>query len=343
MPITRDPSDFNRVVDWTNEIESIDRQFQIFDDSLFNIRGTSQTSVLFDKTDRETTLLQPVDRNSKQSTYGEDTQTSTYSLPLSYFKHSDFVTPEDVQGVRRKGLPDDVTTVDIARTEKMTDMRRKADQTQEYMKLQAGKGILKTPDGTVVADMFTEFNITQHTIDFALGTNTTEVLNKCRQLKRDLRERMGNGGSLTGGVNVYCHPDFFDKLITHETVKEAYKYYTSQQQPLRNDTSANGQLDSFFFGGINFIALDGSFKTQSGSTEQLVDTDVGHVVPTGVRDLFRGWYGPANKLSGANREGREMFMYEYNDGRDENIELQLEMAPLFMCTRPEVLIKLTTN
>ena len=49
----------------------------------------------------------------------------------------------------------------LTSAQKLADMRAQVDQSIEYMKLQAVKGIMKTPDGSVIADMFTEFSVTQ--------------------------------------------------------------------------------------------------------------------------------------------------------------------------------------
>lgn len=341
MPIARDPNDLYGLVDWTETVERIDRQFEIFPDSLFDVKNTPNTSVVFDLNETQTTLLPQRSRRPGDSTYGKDDTLRTYSLPLAYFKHSDFITTEDIQSVRRKGAPAGATSLDLARADKIRNMRRVADQTVEYMKLQAAKGITKTPEGTVLADMFAEFGQTQETVDFDLGTDTTDVAGKVRQLRRVLRSGLDNGGAF-GEIRVYVDSSFFDKLISHPNVKEAYKYYVAtdqlnQAQPLRSNMN-----NQFKFGGVTFIELDGNFNLPTGVSEPLIETDTGHTVPT-VDGLFRGYYGPSTKLNMANRPGSELFMWEYRDPKEEYHEMQLETSPLFFCTRPKALVKVTTS
>lgn len=341
MPFTRDPNNMNSLIEWTDEINRIDRQFQIFDDRLFDLKGSTQTAVLFDVNETETVLLPAVSRQPKGSTYGKENLVRTYSLPLAYFKHSEYITQEDLQGVRRHGTPDGVETLDLVRAEKLEKLRRQFDQTAEYMKLQAVKGITKSPDGTVFADMFTEFGVTQDSIDFVLGTSTTDVAAKIREVRRLLKTNLQNGG-FVNGIEIFVDPLFFDKLISHDTVKEAYKYYSATNQrgsvqPLRDDLN-----DRFTYGGVTFISLDGSFKTGPSTTEQLIADDTGHVVPN-TPGLFRGWFGPSNKMELANRSGSDMFAWEYRDPKGEFHEIQMESAPLFICTRPKALIEVTTS
>lgn len=340
MPITRDPQDLYGLIEHTDTINKIDRQFQIFDDNLFNVQYTNQTAVMFDVNETDTTLLPATDRGAKGSTYGKDDVVSTRALPLAYFKHSDYITSGDLQGVRQVGTPDGITTLDIARAKKLVNMRRKLDQNLEYLKLQAVKGIFKSADGSFVVDAFQEFGVTQDVVDFQLGTNTTDVLGKIRALRRMLKDNLQNGGFVSG-IDIYVAPDFYDALITHETVKEAYKYYqgvTNQAgnaQPLRDNLN-----DVFAFGGVRFISLDGSFSLPNGGSEDLIEAGVGHVVPQ-TPDLFRGYYGPSNKLELATSVGSESYAWEYRDTKGEYHELQVESSPLFFCSRPKALIKVT--
>lgn len=340
MSIVRSPNDVNQVINHTDMINKIDRQFQLFPDQMFDIKSTNQTSVIFDVNETKTTLFPSVDRGSRGSVYGSDDKVRTHALPLAYFKASDYITSADILSQRRVGTAQDIETLDLVRADKLVKLRRQADQTQEYLKLQAIKGVFKTPEGTEYANMFQEFGIAQEVIDFELGNNTTDVLAKCRIVKRKMKDALQNGGFVSG-INAYVDPDFYDALISHDSVKEAYKYYqgiTNQAgngQPLRDDLN-----DQFVFGGIRFISLDGSFALPAGNSEQLVANDTGHVVPVAA-DLFRGYNGPSNKLASITELGQDMFAWEYPDPKGEAHEIQAEMSKLFFCTRPKALFKLT--
>ncbi|MNQ35943.1 hypothetical protein D3C85_494500 [compost metagenome] len=345
MATTRSLDNGFKLIDWTDEVNNLDNQTGLIGSmNLFRTQGISQTAVVFDKSMNDTTLLPQVSRRGRESTKGNDRKVETFSLPLAYFKHSDFITPEDIQGWRMPGTPDSEETLANVRIQKLADMRAQVEQSHEYMKLQAAKGIMKTPDGTVIADMFTEFGVAQHTIDFDLGDITTDVGAKISQLKRYLSTNLKTGGVIRG-INVVVDDSFFDKLVSHPTVKQAYLYYASQRDINRESTNqfmSWGSVDQFNFKGVNFVTYDHVFKLPGDTTEAAVATDTGHVIPV-VNDLFRGYYGPSNKLSGANSVGREMFAYEFTDPKDEFHEMQVETAPLYFCTQPSVLVKLTSS
>jgi hypothetical protein len=311
----------------------------------FNMKSTNQTAIIFDKDYSTTTLLPQVNRGDRSSTQGKERAADTFALKLAYFKHSDRLTGDDIQSWRVPGSTDNETLA-RATAEKLADMKNAWNQTQEYMKLQAKKGIFKTPDGTVVANMFTEFGITQTSIDFLLGTSTTNVDQKIRLLKKAVSTNVMNGGAI-GGIEVLVDPSFFDKLISHANMKNAYQFYqNSGKQLLRDDLSSYmkwGIMDAFEFRGVNFISYDATFNLPTGSTEVAFAADTGIATATGVKDLFRGYNGPSVKLSEANQPGQEVFMRSYIDERDEYVEFEMEAAPLYFCTRPASLIAVTSS
>lgn len=311
----------------------------------FTTRSTNQTAIVFDKDYSNITLLPQVNRGDKAATQGKERAADTFALKLAYFKHADRLTGEDIQSWRQVGSTDDETLA-RATAEKLTDMRRVWDQTQEYLRLQALKGVFKTPDGVTVANMFTEFGITQTEIDFKLGTAGTEVDLKIAQLKRAIAKSVKNGGAI-GGVEVLVDPAFFDKLISHNSIKQAYLYYVNTgKQALRDDLSSYmqwGIMDHFEHRGVTFISYDATFNLPDGSTEDAFEASSGIAYAQGVRDLFRGYNGPSNKLSEANQPGQEIFMNTYVDPKDEFVEFEMEAAPLMFCTRPASLIKVKSS
>jgi hypothetical protein len=230
----------------------------------------------------------------------------------------------------------------------MIDMARAWQQSQEYMKLQALKGVFKTPDGTVMADMYAQFGITQQNIDFTLGTSCTNVVSIIRQLKKAVSTIVMNGGAISG-VSVLVDPLFYDKLISHPNVKAAYQFYAAGgngNAVLRDDNTTYQQwgiTDAFQLRGLKFISYDATFNLPGGTTETAFAASSGIAYAEGVRDLFRGYAGPSAKLSEANQPGQEIFVRNYIDPKDEYVEFEMEASPLYFCTRPASIIALTSS
>jgi hypothetical protein len=347
MSTVRSIDNVNKMIDWTTEINEVENQYGfIRSQNLFAKRPTNQTAIVFDKNTHDITLLPQVNRSSRESTYGKDRKVETFSLPLAYFKHGDKITPEDIQGWRAPNDSDTEETLNRVRVEKFTDMKLVADQTDEYMQLQAMKGIFKTPDGATVANMFTQFNVTQKVVNFNFSVATFDVDGAINEVKRHIASTVKTGGAIQG-VDLYVDSTFFDALVNHPKFREVYiNYQNSGKQLLRDDLGNYmtwGISDVVEHRGVRFISYDASFNLPDGTSELAFADGTGTAVARGVRDLFRGYYGPANKLSGANKAGQPMFMYEYSDPRDEFYDLQLEMAPLYFCTRPNSIVALTIS
>lgn len=313
--------------------------------NLFNTKSTNQTAIIFDRDYSNVTLLPQVNRGAKAATQGKERTADTFALKVAYFKHADRLTGDDIQSHRQVGRTDEETLAH-ATAEKMEDMRRAWDQTQEYMKLQALKGAMKTPDGAVVADMFSEFGITQSEIDFDLGTNATNVDQKIRLLKTGISKSVMNGGAISG-VQVLVDPVFFDKFISHPNIKNAYQYYVNSGKQVLRDDMTNymkwGVMDSFAHRGIEFVSYDATFNLPNGSTEDAFAASSGIAYAQGVNDLFRGYNGPSAKMSAANQPGQEIYMRTYVDPKDEYVEFEMEAAPLFFVTRPASVFKVKST
>lgn len=313
--------------------------------NLFNVKSTSQTAIVFDRDYSNITLLPQVNRGAKAATQGKERNADTFALSLAYFKHEDRLTGDDVHSHRMVGRTDE-ETIAHATAEKLEDMRRTWDQTQEYMKLQTLKGAFKTPDGATVADMYAQFGISQDTSDFLLGTSTTNIDQIIRQLKTKISKNVMNGGAISG-VRVLVDPLFFDKLISHPNMKNAYQYYVNSGKQLLRDDLTNymkwGVMDSFAHRGIEFVSYDATFNLPNGTTEDAFAASSGVAFAEGVNDLFRGYTGPSAKMSAANQPGQEIFMRTYVDPKDEYVEFEMEAAPLYFCTRPASVIKVVSS
>lgn len=354
MAVTRSLSNGSTVVDWTEEVNEIPNQYGLLNGmGLFNGQGVATESILFDKDTSTTTMIPQVNRRQGTGFKNKERTLETFSIALPYFKHIDAIFPADVQGWRMGGTPDQAEDLPNVRMEKMEDMKRNADQTREYMKISAIKGATIDPEGTSIVNMFTEFGVSQKTVDFALGTSTTKIDEKIAEVKRYVAKNAKMGGAV-GKIEVPCSPEFFDALTQHPNMIAAYNYYQNSGKQLnREDLSMYeswGIVDVFEHKGVKFFAYDAVFNQPDGTEVRAFGTNStaitkqeGYSIVKGQRGLYRAYFGPANTLSGANKPGSEYFLHEYRDPKDKFLELELEMAPLYFLTKPLVSVKCYTT
>lgn len=364
MPITRSLTNGNTVTDWTEEVNQIDNQYGLLNArDLFETKAVSQEAVIFDKNYVTRTLIPQSSKRGGEHSRGKDRKVETFSLALPYFNHQDYVTPQDIQGWRQAGTPDQPKLLATAIVDKWEDMRSDFDQTREFMKINAIKGITIDPDGNVLADMFAEFGLTRTTyqFDFDLDNAAADVDGTISALKRFIAKNAKTGGRI-GRIECLVSPEFFDKLVNHPKLREAYLHYSaeSKSDTVRADLAtfeAWGVVDTFIHKGLLFMSYDAEFNRDKGDgTIEVVrglgntgsaisalndpQVDIGYTFVSGMRGAYRGYFGPANTLTGANVMGQEVFAYQYRDPKDKYHELELESSPLYVLMKPELSIRL---
>src|SRR5919109_904777 len=155
------------------------------------------------------------------------------------------------------------------------------------MEVNALRGTVKDGAGVELYDYFDEFGLTQQSVDFVLGTAGTNVQAKCREVLRGIETELK--GETMNGVLALVSPGFFDKLIGHAKVEEAYKYFSSTgAQPLREDTRRR-----FPFSGIVFEEYNATVTLSTGATETLIPANEGIAFPLGTMDTFVTYAAPA--------------------------------------------------
>jgi hypothetical protein len=196
---------------------------------LFRFEGVTQRSVVIEQAEGILNLLPAVPLGAPATVANRDAR-SMRSFTVPWMPHDDVITPQDIQGVRGFGVADAADPLATVMERKLTRMRIKHAQTREYMEINALRGIVKDGAGTTLYNYFTEFGLAQQSVDFVLGTAGTNVQAKVRDAMRKVETEL-KGEAMTG-VLALVSPEFFDKLIGHAKVEDAYKYYsTTGQQP----------------------------------------------------------------------------------------------------------------
>lgn len=341
--MARHPNDFNSTIDLQSSVDKIDKVSGFIKSrNLFETSFTANTSIMFDKIENDVTLLPSANRRGGDTAYGKDDKVSTFALPLGYFPWSDKITKQDYMDKRRAGSNDENDNEANVTAMKLRNGKMAMDQTHEYMMLQTVKGDCVTPDGVSLANMFTLFGETQITIDFLLGTAGTDVDAKISELKRTIAKNNTTGATLSGPLDVIVGEEFFDKLVSHPTIQQAYLNSTSnvRYQESLSEFQSWGISDMFEHRGVRFITYSHTFKLPNGTTEIAVVANEGHALPN-ISGLFRGVFGPSQNMD--SEGGAEMFAQEYRDPRGRYKEIMMETAPLFYCVNPLVLVKVETS
>jgi len=264
---------------------------------------------------------------------------------LRLFKHfhfpvRDYITADEIQNKRAFGSETDLQMAEMEVQQRMMKMTKSLDATVEYGRIGALQGVILDSDGaTTLYNLFTEFGVTQTTVDFLLGTSTTNVIGKCETVRAAIQDVLGADGSEDIQVTAFVGKTFFDELITHPNVVRAYQYYqtlSQAQNPLQQDIRYTG----FKFGGILFKVYRGSV-----SGIPFIPAAQGTAFPVGVPDIYATYFAPGDYMETANTLGRPRYAKMAPDpsGFNKFWAIEMQSSPISLCLRPGVLVALTTS
>lgn len=253
----------------------------------------------------------------------------SFSVPHTPLE--DTVMAADVIGVRAFGTENVLEAVNVRVNDKLQEMKNKIDQTMEWRRIGALKGQVLDADGSVLEDYFTAFGITKKSVNFALGTAGTDVRAKCMEVVRHIEDNL-HGESMTR-AHALVSPEFFDALIAHAKVKEAFANYAEAAQRLGGD-----MRKGFSFGGLTFeeyrATVDG---------HRFIDASEGHAFPVGTNQTFTDYGAPADFVETVNTLALPYYARQQNKDFNRGIDLHVQSNRLPMVSRPALIVELVAS
>lgn len=305
------------------------------------VEGVITDSVAVDVIEYNTPVIKDMIRGARNQ-YGKDNQRSKKTFGIPHYNLDDVLTAKDIKnrvGYGREATPD---TVAEAMMRKLETIRRGWAQHMEIIRAQILKdGTVYAPNGTMSTNFYTEFGVTRKDIDMVFGTGTSDLKAKGEEGMAHIYDNCYTGTDPITGFVALCSPTFFAAYTSHATIKAAYQYYASSQEPIRDRLSSNLPMGTrtFYHNGILWVEYRG--KASDGTA--LITAGEARLVPTGAFDMFRAYAAPSEKLSDVNTVGQEMYVYQYADPKDEGILIQTESNVLNVCVRPQSIVRLYSS
>jgi hypothetical protein len=247
----------------------------------------------------------------------------------------------EVQNIRAFGTTSELQAVQnevAAIMDGRVGLRAAVELTHENMRLGAVQGKVLDADGKTIYDWFDEFDINRpNVINFEFASATAEegkVRTKCNDVIRAMM-RASAGAWLPGQTYAVglCGDDFFDDLTGNAETRSTY---LNQQEAsdLRNDV---GQaFGSFRYGNILFV----NYRGTDDKSTVAIKSDECQFFPVGAPDAFRAGFSPAEFLPFVNTPGQEVYAMVVPDlQRQAWVRPEVYSYPLFMCTRPGMLLR----
>lgn len=337
MAITRDFGNPFSVVDYTKEVNIIPNTWGTINSlNIFEVEPVAEQTVTFQEVSKDFGII--LDRvRGDRANQNKDYSRKLHTFAVPHFPLDDQILPKDLQGKSAYTNLSEADTLDAVRMRKMERIRASHAATLEKARAQLlTAGTVYAPNGTVSQNWFTEMGVTQTVVGFDLNTSTTDVVAKVEAAIAAIQD---NAGVISmSGIVALCSPTFFSALISHANVKQAFTYYSSTQEPLRQRLSAGGSVTAmhreFFYCGVRFIEM----RDNLGG--QLITANEAVFVPTGT-DVFRTYFAPAERFGLVNTLGEQVYMFETPAANGTAIQIETESNFVNACMKPKLIVKAT--
>jgi len=301
-------------------------------------KGVATQTILIEEQNGSLALLptEGLQPKAGPGTVGKKGKRTVRSFVIPRIVHEDAVFARDVEAVRAFGT-NEMMQVQTLVNQVLTTARNKHDLTLEWLRWGALKGSILDADGsTEIYNLYTEFGITEKSVDFLLGSADTDVRGKCMEVVRHIEDNLL--GDRMSGIRAEVSQEFMDKLTKHANVKAAFANYMKAADMLGGDVRKD-----FDFGGITWTEQRGQATGTDGVAKRFVAAGDGRAFPMGTGETFKTYVGPADFIETVNQLGQIYYakMEVQKFGRGWDIHTQSNVLP--MCMRPAVSVKLTTS
>lgn len=317
------------MTDWINKAPHVPGKLGA--SGIFASEGISTTSVAIEEYDGSLKLIPNTPRSAPPNQRSIAKRTLR-TLTVPHFPLEGQLLAAELQNIRAFGSASSLQDVQTEVQRRLGEMRNDHDATLEYGRIGAIKGIILDSDGsTTIYNLYTEFGETQTSVDFVLGTSTTDLKAKTASILRAIELELGMDSY--AGVQIYCGDTFWDKLVNHAIAKEAY-----DKSMDRGFFVDDKRFTGFYFAGAFWT----NYRGKVGSVD-FISASEAHAFPVGVNGLFKTVFAPSNTVQGVNSKGLPIYASQELMKHSRGVDIYTESNPLSYCTRPKVLVKLTTS
>ena len=326
------------LVDYTDEIQLFPKVWSLVSGmNLFDTHNITTDTAQIEYVQEKLADIQSRKRGGDRN-FVTSENARTKNLNTALFPLDRSITRADVQNFREYGTGNTSKTVtsEIARV--MARIRSSHALLKEKAMALAIQGIgLEGAGIGANYNYYTEFGFTKVSaeVDFtaaAVDPSATVEEKARREIIRKAQDRTDSHASYN--IIAMCGENWFSAFIAHPDIQEAYKYFESQQDPLRKRLGMENEGDSvrlFKHKGVTYIEdLSGNFPANNA-----------YVMPQGMPEMFRAYYSPADDLEYANTAGQDLYLFYKENRFDRQYKVESETSFLMVNTRPDLVIELT--
>ncbi len=303
----------------------------------FNMKPI-RTKALFVEDRQGVLTLIPFSERGEEGQNRQTEKRNALTFATKRLMADDTVWASEVQDVRAFGSETELMQMESEvgrRVSGPTGLQKRMEYTREYLRLAAVQGYVLDPkDSSVVYDLFAEFGIARPgAIAFNLAAGTPNSLRPlCNGIRRTILRNSQGAVEDDTEIVVLCGDAFYDAFVNHPDVIRTFVNWNEAREI--RDGSAGAAFSSFAFGGLTFVNYRGS----NDKTTIAVPAN-GCVIFPASKAVFDQAQAPGESIEWVNTPGKVEYLLPIPDLlRNSYWKMELYSYPLFMCTRPEVLL-----
>jgi hypothetical protein len=306
---------------------------------LFQESGIRTTSLDVESYDGRLSLIQTSQRGAPAPDPLGSIKRTMRTFRAYHLERDAHVYADEVQGIRLFGSETELQAVQDIVNQRLDELRPMHEVTLEYHRANAIQGLNLDADGSSLLNLFTEFGVSQQTLDIALATTTTDVRGRLVAAKRLAEVELG--AQVITGWLCFCDAAWFDAFVGHATVVDSFKYQEGQIN--RADLRETG----FTFAGITFMEYRSAVNKPDsvGGSAAFIPANTAWLVPVTVPSIFITRFAPADYEETVNTMGLPLYAKNVPDpsGLNKYRRLNTQSNPICLCLRPRAVIKLTKS
>ncbi|AUR87519.1 major capsid protein E [Vibrio phage 1.101.O._10N.261.45.C6] len=324
------------LVDYTKEINKFPKVWDLISGmGLFSPHNIQTTVAQIEFVQEKVADIAARQRGGERN-YVNSEDAETVNLSVPFYPLDKSIRAADIQNFREYGTGNTEKTVmqEVARS--MNRVRKSHSQLREKLMANAIQGVGLNAKGVGKSvDYYAEFGQTKVSLDVELTSADVDPSVTAETARRSIiKLAQDDKGSHASYYTIaICGEKYFSNLIANINIEEAYKYFSSEQDPLRRRLGMNDEGDSvrvFRYKGVTYIEdLSGNFPENKA-----------YMFPQGMEEMFRTYYSPADDMDYANTKGQELYLWFKEDRFNRLAKVESESSMLCVNTRPELVIEL---
>jgi hypothetical protein len=295
-------------------------------------RGIAETYVRIDVQGSVVKVLPAVPRGGP-STLHERVSDKAVLIEVPHFPSMDLITPGDIQNLERvqNGQLQTVTVEDEL-NRRLEETRQPHDQTLEYMRVGALKGLITDGAGNTLLNLYDAFDLSEQVFDLDLDNPNADLIGICSAIYNHVTTNL-LGESFTE-IQIPCSSSAFNRLVAHPKVEQYWlnqEAATSMANMIREDKSggkAGTRGRRFTFQNLTFVEYHGSVVLDDGTASPLIAANTGHAFPAGMRSGWETFFAPAHDIRQVNTMGTHIYVSPKELDHGEGIELKTQSNPI---------------